>query len=132
MYDRDFLVLLRHYLDLELSKSAIAAQLGVHHRTLRYWIQSGQLDRGLSDPAPRRPAPRAQKLDPFKPLIQERLTTYPLLSSVRLLAECRATGYDGGVTQLREYVAGIRPRPVPEPILRFETPPGVQAQFDVA
>lgn len=51
---------------------------------------------------------------------------------MRLLAECRATGYDGGVTQLREYVAGIRPRPEPEPIIRFETEPGVQAQFDFA
>lgn len=90
------------------------------------------LARAIANHPPRRPTPRAQKLDPFKPLIHERLTTYPLLSSVRLLAECRATGYDGGVTQLRDYVAGIRPRPEPEPILRFETAPGVQAQFDFA
>jgi len=132
VYDRDILVLLRHYLDLQLSKSAIATQLGISRRTIHYWIKTGQLDRDLSDPAPRRPTPRAQKIDRFKPLIQERLTTYPLLSSVRLLAECRATGYDGGVTQLRDYVAGIRPRPEPEPIIRFETEPGVQAQFDFA
>jgi hypothetical protein len=31
----------------------------------------------------------------YHPLIQERLTTYPELSAVRLLAECQAAGYPG-------------------------------------
>lgn len=132
MYDRDTLVLLRHYLDLGMAKTAIAAQLGLHPRTIHHWIATGQLDRELDDPAPRRPRPRPQKLDPFKPLIQTRLGTYPLLSAVRLLAECQAAGYQGGVSQLRDFVARIRPRPEPEPVVRFETPPGHQAQFDFA
>ena len=68
----------------------------------------------------------------FKPLIQVRLRTYPALSAVRLFQECRADGYPGGITQLRDYVARIRPRPEPEPVVRFETPPGLQAQFDFA
>src|SRR5439155_948365 len=33
---------------------------------------------------------------------------------------------------LKAYVARIRPRPEPEPVVRFETPPGRQAQFDFA
>lgn len=132
MYDRDTLVLLRHYLDLGMAKTAIAAQLGLHPRTIHHWIATGQLDREVDDPAPRRPRPRPQKLDPFKPLIEMRLGTYPLLSAVRLLAECRSAGYEGGVSQLRDYVARIRPRPEPEPVVRFETPPGHQAQFDFA
>ena len=56
----------------------------------------------------------------------------PALSAVRLLEECRATGYAGGYSQLKAYVARIRPRPEPEPVVRFETAPGQQAQFDFA
>ncbi len=132
MYSRDTLVLLQHYLDLGLKKTAIARQLGVSLRAIHYWIDSGQLDREVDPVTPRRPARRAQQLDPFMPLIDERLKTYPALSAVRLFQECRAAGYPGGITQLRDYVQKVRPRPEPEPIVRFETAPGLQAQFDFA
>lgn len=132
MYSRDTLVLLRHYLDRGLSKTTIAQQLGISRRSIHHWIATGQLDRDLDAAIPRSAAPRPQQLDRFKPLIQERLTTYPALSAVRLFQECRAGGYPGGITQLRDYVARIRPRPAPEPVVRFETAPGVQAQFDFA
>jgi transposase len=125
-------VLLQHYLDLGLNKTDIAQQLGVSLRTIHYWITTGQLDREVDAAAPRRPARRAQQLDPFTALIDERLKTYPALSAVRLFEECRAAGYPGGITQLRDYVMKVRPRPEPEPIVRFETAPGLQAQFDFA
>jgi transposase len=54
------------------------------------------------------------------------------LSAVRLFEEVRAAGYAGGITQLRDFVARVRPRPEPEPVVRFETPPGLQAQVDFA
>ena len=38
----------------------------------------------------------------------------------------------GGITQLRDYVMKVRPRPEPEPVVRFETAPGLQAQCDFA
>ncbi len=132
MYSRDTLVLLQHYLDLGLNKTAIARQLGVSLRAIHYWIDTGQLDREVDPVTPRRPARRAQQLDPFRALIDERLATYPALSAVRLFDECRAAGYPGGITQLRDYVMKIRPRPEPEPIVRFETAPGLQAQCDFA
>lgn len=132
MYSRDILMLLRHYLDLGLSKAAIARQLGISRRVLYYWLETGQLDRDVDAAGPRAPRPRLQLLDRYKPLIQERLGTYPALSAVRLFQECRAAGYAGGMTQLRAYVAAVRPRPVPEPVVRFETVPGEQAQFDFA
>lgn len=132
MYSRDILVLLQHYLDLGLSKTAIAQQLGLSRRTIHYWVATGQLDRELDAASPRCARARPQQLDRFKPLIEERLTTYPALSGVRLFQECRAAGYVGGVTQLRDFVQRIRPRPEPEPVVRFETPPGLQAQFDFA
>lgn len=46
--------------------------------------------------------------------------------------EIRAAGYDASHTQVKEYVRRIRPAPVPEPVVRFETPPGKQAQVDFA
>jgi transposase len=126
-------VLLKHYLDSGLSKSAIARQLGVSRRIVHHWIATGQLTRDLSvERPPRQRTARPTKLAPFLPIIEQRLATYPALSAVRLLAECRAAGYTGGYTQLTEAVARRRPRPEPEPVVRFETPPGEQAQFDFA
>jgi len=133
VYGWDKFVLLKHLLDQRLSKAAIARQLGVSRRLVYYWIASGQLERDLSAPTPARTAaPRPAKLDPFKPLITTRLESYPALSAVRLFAELRAAGYTGGITQVRDYVATVRPRPEPEPVVRFETPPGHQAQVDFA
>lgn len=133
MYGWDTLVLLRHLLDQGLKKTAIAERLGVSRRLIYHLIDTGQLDRDLSEPPPRRvrtPAP--VKLEPYKPIITARLATYPELSAVRLFEECRAAGYAGGLTQLKVFVRQVRPRPEPEPIVRFETPPGHQAQVDFA
>lgn len=128
----DTLVLLKHLLDAGLTKTAIADQLGVKRRTIHHWIATGQLDRVVDAAGPRRSLPRATKLDRFKPIIAERLARHERLSATRLFAELQAAGYPGGITQLREYVAQVRPRPEPEPIVRFETPPGHQAQVDFA
>jgi transposase len=119
-------------LEQGLGKRAIAKQLGISPRTVHHWIATGQLTRVIETTVSRTSAPRPQRLDPFKPLILERLDTYPALTAERLFAECRAAGYRGGVTRLRDYVADVRPRPEPEPVIRFETAPGLQAQFDFA
>jgi transposase len=79
---------------------------------------------------PRRPV--ATKLDAYKAIIETRLAAYPALSAVRLLAEIRAAGYTGGYTQLTTFLRQIRPTPAPEPVIRFETPAGRQAQVDFA
>ena len=132
MYGWDTLVLLQHFLDEGLSKSAIAERLGVSRRVVYHWIATGQLARDLDAPTRRRAARRVTKLDAFTPIITARLATYPELSAVRLFEEVRAAGYRGGLTQLRDYVARARPRVAPEPLVRFETPPGHQAQVDFA
>jgi transposase len=127
-------VLLVHYLEQGLSKAAIARQLGINRRTINRWIAEGQLDRDVETgqvPRPER-KPRPTKLDPYKAIIDERLGTYPELSAVRLFDEVRAAGYTGGLTQLKLYVAQVRPRPPAEPVVRFETDPGEQAQADFA
>jgi len=124
-------VLVKHYLEQGLSKSAIAERVGVSRRTLYYWLESGQLDRPIDRSRVGYP-PRPTKLDRYKGIIEERLETYPELSSVRLYEEIRASGYEGGMTQLREFVQRVRPRPPVEEVVRFETPPGRQGQVDFA
>jgi transposase len=133
VYGWDTLVLLKHLLEQKVSKTAIAARLGISRRLLYHLIATGQLDRDLSEPVARRTrTPAISKLEPYRGIITERLTTYPEFSAVRLFDECRAAGYAGGLTQLKVYVHQVRPRPEPEPLIRFETHPGHQAQVDFA
>jgi transposase len=132
VYGWEKLVLLKHLLEQGLSKAAIAAQVGVSRRTVYHWLRTGQLERDLTQPIPRTRIRRPTKLDPYQAIVDTRLATYPELSAVRLFSEVRAAGYRGGITQLRDYVHQVRPRPQPEPVVRFETAPGLQAQVDFA
>ena len=133
MFGWERLVLLRHLLDEGLTKTAIAERLGVSRRVIYDWIASGQLDREVAGAMPartRRPPPA--KLAPYHAIIRTRLETYPALSAARLFAECRAAGYAGGLSQVQIFVRQTRPAPLVEPVVRFETPPGLQAQVDFA
>lgn len=133
MHGREQRVLLRHYLEQGLTKAEVARQLGIARRTVYYWIETGQLDRELDD-APMCRATRTvdRKIDRFRPIIDARLAEYPQLMATRLFDEIRDAGYSGGYTQVKEYVRATRPRPEPEPVVRFETPPAQQAQVDFA
>jgi transposase len=128
-------VLLVHYLEQGLSKAAIARQVGIDRRTVYRWIAAGELDpdpeTGLLPHAVRR-APQPCKLDAYRDIIRTRLATYPELSAVRLFEEVKAAGYCGAYTQLKDFVREIRPKPDPEPLVRFETESGHQAQVDFA
>jgi transposase len=133
MYGREKRVLLREYLEQGWSKSALAVKLGISRRTVYHWIETDQLERDLDEEAVRykgRPAVE-RKIDPYRPIIDARLQAYPLLSAVRLHEEIKAAGYSGSYTQVKEYVRQVRPVVV-DPVIRFETPPGHQAQVDFA
>jgi len=117
-----------------LSKAEIGRELGISRRTVYQRIASGQLDREV-DNAPVRYRPRppvVHKIDRYRALIDERLAEFPRLTATRLYDELRAAGYQGGYTQVKAYVRQARPRPPADPVVRFETPPGRQAQVDFA
>lgn len=134
VYGREQRVLLRHYLEQGVSKAALARQLGVSRRTVYHWLETGQLDRELDDQAVRYGPRRAMttQLDPYHGIIGARLEEFPELTAVRLFDEVQAAGYPGSYTQVKEYVRRVRPKPAPEPVVRFETPPGHQGQVDFA
>lgn len=112
------------------AKSEIARALGVSRRTSITWIETGQLERELDDEAVRyTPRPQVQrKIDAFRPIALARLAEYPKLTATRLHAEIRAAGYTGGYTHPKEYVRHVLPMPAMDPVVRFETAPGLQAQ----
>jgi transposase len=84
-------------------------------------------------PLKRQPAERTGKLDPFKEYLRRRRAEHPL-SAVRLFGEIRPMGYNGSLPTLRRFLATFEDRRQWERRLtvRFETPPGHQAQADWA
>jgi transposase len=99
----------------------IAAELGLNPKTVRKWMETDRF-------TPRKPAIRASKLDPYKPMIQRMLERHPHTAE-QILRAIRKEGYPGGHSILREYVARVRPRPTPA-YLKLAFAPGECAQVD--
>lgn len=76
---------------------------------------------------------RASKLDSFKPYLEQRFQECAL-SAVRLLSEIKPMGYDGSLDVVQRYLRQLKPERAARAKLtvRFETPPGRQAQADWA
>jgi transposase len=102
----------------------IARELGISRNAVRRALMRG------GPPAYRR-APRPSKLDPFKDYLLTRLTDFPDLCAITLFEEIREMGYEGGISILKDFTYPYRRRRR-EPVVRFETPPGRQAQIDWA
>src|ERR1700733_10711085 len=110
-----------------LSPTAIARQLGIDRKTVRKYIA-----RGMDPPNYRAQPRRPRRTDDFLPYLRERLAAYPGLSAARLLRELRERGFSGGYTAVKRAVQEIRPERERRFEVRFETPPGEQAQVDFA
>jgi transposase len=112
-----------------VSVTAIARRTGRDPKTVRKYIE-----RGIEAPAyGPRSVGRPSKLAAFMNFLGERVTAFPELSAARLTREIRQLGYEGAYTAVKRYLAVIRPENGPRPYeVRFETPPGVQAQVDFA
>jgi transposase len=76
--------------------------------------------------------PKLPSLQPFERYLRERLDIVPELTGRRLHRELTAMGYYGGYTALTDLLREIRPITPRSFEVRFETPPGHQAQVDFA
>lgn len=110
----------------------IAEDLGLARQTVRDAIRRWQAERDGSDASATLPVPehRPSLLDAHDDTIRQLLNRYPDITVTRLLEELRAKGFTGQYTILRMRVKQLRQRPTPEPVVRFETSAGAQAQMD--
>ncbi len=127
MLSKEEVIVLRHYLQQGLSKTAIAKRLGMSRRTVQRYAASGE-EEPKYGPRP----PRFSILEPYKQYLEERLEVYPELSAVRLLAELQERGFGGRYTVVKDYVRLQRPKLPIQIEQRFEVEPGEQAQVDFA
>lgn len=102
----------------------IARMTGLSRNTVRRVLRG-------EHPLKLRAGARESKLDAFKPYVRDRFEQYGL-SAVRLHAEIAAMGYAGSAQTVRRYLAELRgpARRQASTTLRYETPPGKQAQAD--
>jgi transposase len=110
-----------------MSVSAIARRTGLHRSTVKKYIA-----RGIEAPVYGPRLPRSTKLAKFERYLRERLAAFPELTGSRLHREIRDLGYSGGYTVVKDFLREVRPRSAAGFAIRFETPPGRQAQVDFA
>ena len=110
-----------------LSISEIARRLDIDRKTVRTYLA-----KGLEPPAYKKRAPSPGVVEGFSPYLRERLAAYPGLTAVRLWREIKERGFVGGYSTVRDCVRDLRPPRRAGFAVRFETPPGEQAQVDFA
>ncbi len=107
-----------------LSKSRVAERLGMSRNTVARLL-------GLDEPPRYRRKPRGSKLDPFKGSIGVMLERDPRVPASVVMERLRREGYDGGISILKDYLAGVRPpRQDPRVYQRTTYLPGELAQCD--
>ncbi len=75
---------------------------------------------------------KPSKLDSYKEYIHELLETYvnPPVTNQRIFELIEEKGYKGGITILRDYLAGIRGKKTSDPVFCVETSPGQRGAHD--
>ena len=104
----------------------IAAEVGCAVNTVRSHLASG------IKPKYERQKQRLAKVAPYETYLRERqAAAQPLrIPATVLHREISAQGYQGGMSQLRRFLRGVRPTLPVDPVVRFETAPGEQMQVD--
>lgn len=107
--------------------SAIAQETGFDRKTVRKYINQSDLP---TYPKRKRTDVK-RKLEDYEDYLLKRLKE-GTTNCVVLLEEIQAMGYQGQMTILRDFVRAHRERPNKQSSIRYETPPGLQAQMDWA
>jgi transposase len=103
---------------------AIARELGLARNTVRRYVRG-------SPQAASRPK-RTSKLDPYKGQIRRWVREDHLANCETMLPRLQALGYTGHISILKDFVRPLRPPAASarHPVIRYETKPGEQLQFD--
>lgn len=113
----------------------IAAELRIsRYRVKRIIVeqQSGRAEGRTHPDLPTPPASRGSILDEHIPFIQDLLARWPSITAMRVHEELRGRGFTGGYTIVKDLVRRLRPQPRRQPVVRFESGKGQQAQMDYA
>ncbi|ATW24278.1 IS21 family transposase [Candidatus Formimonas warabiya] len=102
----------------------ISERMNCSRTTVYKYLNSNDL------PVSQERAKRPSKLDPYKPYILKRIFDDGVTNCMVLIDEIREMGYTGGRTILADFVQPYRESPGKQAPIRFETPPGEQAQVD--
>lgn len=117
-----------------LSSRAIARAVRVSRNTVKRVLALHRKERDEETPPlapPPARAPRASKLDTFKPRIVELLERFPSITAQRVFEILTSEGFSGGYTGVKKHLRRVRPKPKPAPSL--PTPdwgPGQMAEND--
>jgi transposase len=105
----------------------IAKDTGLSRNTIRRYLRKPNLVPCYTA-RPEQPS----VLEPFKPYLLERINAaYPdWIPATVLLREIKERGYSGGYSTLTNFLRLHKPKPKPDPLIRYETEPGVQMQVD--
>lgn len=102
---------------------AIAKELGLARNTVRKYLRGGVEALGR----PKRPS----ELDPYKEQLRRWVCEEHQYNCETLVRRLQAAGYAGKTTLGKDFVRPLRPRVAGrQPVVRYETKPGEQLQFD--
>jgi transposase len=106
---------------------AIAKELGLARNTVRKYVRGGVEAQAQAQARPRRPS----KLDPYKEQLRRWVVEDHLDNCETLVRRLQAAGYTGKTTVVKDFVRPLRPPAAGQrPVVRYETKPGEQLQFD--
>lgn len=111
----------------------IAEQLGISRYQASRVIaahQKGRREGQTPSGLPRPKARRARLLDEYEANLVQLLELYPAITAVRAHEELQKLGFEGSYNAVKRALRELRPLARPEPVRRFETGPGLQAQMD--
>lgn len=112
-----------------LSQREIARATGFSRNTVKRHLEGGA---GVGQYRARPAA--ASKIDPFTDYLRARVAAAvpDWLPATVLHREIAARGFDGGYEMVKRFLRAQKPAKSPDPVVRFETAPGEQMQFDWA